>query len=218
MELLAGEAVASLAVAQRVAEDDLVGFLVLDEHVRAADRPAFVVVLLPVEAEIGLGVAGADRFLGNRQHAAGAAGGVVNLPVDARLVDVLLAGIDEVSHQPDHLARREVVAGLLVRLLVEAHDEVLEEIAHLDVVDPIRVQVDAGHRLDDDVKAVARIELLDLVAELELLENAPSRVGETVDVGDEIGRDVLAVAQQFLERVGADVVEGLLAVLIDDFG
>ena len=54
----------------------------------------------------------------------------------------------------------------------------------------------SGHRLNDVEQAVARIELLDLVAELELLEDAASRVGEAVDVGDKIGRDVLAVAQQ----------------------
>ena len=122
------------------------------------------------------------------------------------------------GHQPDHLARGEVIARLLIRLLVEAHDEVLEEVAHLDVADPVRVQVDPGHRLDDGIEAVARIELLDLVAELELLEDAPCRVGEAVDVGDEIGRDVLAVAQQLLESVGADVVEGLLAALPDHAG
>ena len=77
------------------------------------------------------------------------------------------------------------------------------------------MQIDLGHRLNDVVEAIARVELLDLLAELELLEDAPDRFGEAVDVGDEIRRDVLAVAEQFLERVGADVVERLLAVLVD---
>ena len=73
------------------------------------------------------------------------------------------------------------------------------------------MQVDLGHRLDDVEKAIAGVELLDLLAELELLEDAAGRVRKAVDVGDEVRRDVLAVAEQLLERVGADVVERLLA-------
>jgi hypothetical protein len=51
VELAAGKAIACFAVAERVAEDDMVGLLVHDEHVRAAGRPAFVIVILPVQAE-----------------------------------------------------------------------------------------------------------------------------------------------------------------------
>ncbi len=116
-----------------------------------------------------------DELLGLRQHAAGAAGRVVDRAVDARLVDVLLAGVDEVRHQADDLARREVVAGLLVGLFVEPHHQMLEQVAHLEVVDAVRVQIDVGHRLDDGEQAVAGVELLDLVAELEALEDARAR-------------------------------------------
>jgi hypothetical protein len=131
-ELAAGEAVAGLAVAQGVAEHDVVGLLVLDEHVRAADRPALVVVLLAEQGEVGPRVSGADRLLANRQHAAGAAGRIVDLAVDAGLIDVLLAGVDKMGHQSDHLARGEVVARLLVRLPVEAH-ETLERIGRVQL-------------------------------------------------------------------------------------
>ena len=55
----------------------------------------------------------------------------------------------EVHHQPDHLARREVITGRLVRELVEAADEVLEDEPHLLVGDIRRVQVDVGELRDD---------------------------------------------------------------------
>jgi hypothetical protein len=80
------------------------------------------------------------------------------------------------------------------------------------------VQVDLGHRLDDVEKPIAGVELLDLLAELELVEYAPDDLGEAVDVIDEVRRYVLAVAEQFLERVAAGIEKGLLPVLVDDPG
>lgn len=90
---LAGEPVAGLAVAQRVTQDDVVGLLILDEHVRTADRPAFVVVFLPIQAELGTVILRADRLFRHGQHTARAACRVVNLAVDAGFVDVLLSAM-----------------------------------------------------------------------------------------------------------------------------
>lgn len=59
-------------------------------------------------------------------------------------------------------------------MLVEAHDQMLEQVAHLQVVDTVRVQVDIGYRLDDVVEAVTVGKLLNLILELETLED-PSR-------------------------------------------
>ena len=214
VELAALEPVARLAVAQRVAEDDVAGFLVLDQHVRAADRPGFVVVLLPIESEVGVFVLGEDEFLGLRQHTAGPAGRVVDGPEDARPVDVLLAGVDEVRHQADDLARREVVAGLFVGLLVEAHHQVLEQVTHLHVVDAVGMQVTSAIALTMVNSRLLEFELLDLVAEFEPLEDAALGGRETVYVGDEVRRNVLRVAEQAPERKRADVVERVLAVRV----
>ena len=70
-------------------------------------------------------------------------------------------------------ARREVVPGFLIGLFVEAHHQMLEQVAHLEVIDPVRVKIDIGHRLDDAEEAVAGVELLDLIGELETLEDVP---------------------------------------------
>ena len=66
VELLALETVACLAVAQRVAKHDAARVLVLYEHVRAADSPGLVIVLLPEEGEVGLTILIKDEFLGLR--------------------------------------------------------------------------------------------------------------------------------------------------------
>ena len=144
---------------------------------------------------MGRFVASQDRLLRHGQHAARAAGGVINLFVDARFVNVLFVGVDQAGYQPDHLTRGEVVPSFLVRLFVEAHDEVLEDVAHLDVVDLVRVQINVGHGLHDVEKPVAGIQLFDLIAELELVEDRPGGRGKAVDVGDKVGRDVLAIAK-----------------------
>jgi len=214
VESLALKAVAGLAVAEGVAEDNVGGVLVLDQHVRAADGPRFIVVLLAVERKLRALVLREDQLLGFGKHAAGAACRVVDGTEDAGFVDVLLAGVDEVGHQADDLARREVVPRLLVGLFVEAHDQMLEQVAHLKVVDLARVQIDLGHRLDDGEEAVAGVQLLDLIGELEALKNATRSRRKAVDVSDEIRRDILGVAKQSFEGVGAGVVEGMLAFRI----
>ena len=69
-----------------VAEDDVVGVLALDEHVGFADGPGFVVPVLAEQLRLGVGVEVANVFLGDGQHAARAAGRIVN-----RLDDVARA-------------------------------------------------------------------------------------------------------------------------------
>ena len=66
--------------------------------------------------------------LGLGQHAAGAAGGVEQLADGAGCGEQFVV-LDEQDayHQPDDLARREMVACGLVGQFVEAADEVLED-------------------------------------------------------------------------------------------
>ena len=63
MEALALEAVPGFAVPQRIAPDDFVRVLPLDERIGTADRPGFVVVLLAKEIQIGALVPGTDKIL-----------------------------------------------------------------------------------------------------------------------------------------------------------
>ena len=75
-----------------------------------------------------------QRLLGDRQHAAGAAGAVVD-QVGAGLDLVGDRQEDQVGHELDGVARRPVLAGLLVVLLVEPADQLLEDRAHGMIVE-----------------------------------------------------------------------------------
>ena len=99
VEALALEAILGLAVAEGVAENDVGRVLVLDEHVRAADCPGLVVVLLAEERELRPLVLREDQLLGFGKHAARSARRITNRAVDAGPIDILFAGIDEVRHQ-----------------------------------------------------------------------------------------------------------------------
>ena len=117
------------------AADDVVRrvALALEQQVGLADGVGLGVDLLAVE--VGgdlLAVLRGEllqRLLGHGQHAAGAAGAVVE-QVGARLDLVGDGQEDELRHQLDGVARRPVLAGLLVVLLVEAADQLLEDRAH----------------------------------------------------------------------------------------
>lgn len=198
VEGLAGVAVAGFAVAERIAVDDIIDGLVLDEHVGAADGVGLGVVVLAEQCQVRLVVVLADVFLGDREHAACAAGRVIDRARDSRHVYVLVAGVDEVRHQADDFAGREVVSGLLVRLLVEAPDQVLEDVAHGDVVHPVGVEVDGRELPHDLIQPVRLVELLDLLLELELLEDFADLRREALDVGGEVPGEAVGVPSSFV--------------------
>src|SRR5450759_1601226 len=77
VELVIGEVILGLAVAEGVAEFDVVERVAFDKHVGAADGVGFGVVVLAEEDELGVGVELLEAFGGGGEHAAGAAGGVV---------------------------------------------------------------------------------------------------------------------------------------------
>ena len=108
----------------------------------------------------------------------------------------VVLGEQEVHHQADDLARREVLAGGLVRLLREAPDQLLVDVAHLRVADDVGVQVDVGEAGDDEVQETGLVESLDLLLESELVDDLPCRRREAADVLAEVGRDVVGVGRE----------------------
>ena len=121
--------------------DDVVGRLAfaLQQEVRLRDGVGLGVDLLAVEVgrdllAVRLGEL-LQRLLGHRQHAAGAARAVVE-QVRAGLDLVGDRQEDQLRHQADGVARRPVLARLLVVLLVEAPDQLLEDRPHRVVVEP----------------------------------------------------------------------------------
>jgi hypothetical protein len=121
---------------------------------------------------------------------------------------------EQVDHEADHFARREVITGRLVREFVEAADEVLEDEPHLLVRHVRRVEVDVGELRDHEVKDVRLVHLLDLGLELEVLEDALDVRREALDVADQVLVDVVRVALELLEVERRVVVEALARDLV----
>jgi hypothetical protein len=125
-----------------------------------------------LEAQPSVGVAGVEVLLGQREHSAGAGGGVVDRADDALLAErLIVAGEQQVDHEPDRVARSEELTGGLGGRFGELADELLEEVAHLGVADLGRVEVDLGELLDDDQQPVLLGQGGDLVVEAEPLED-----------------------------------------------
>lgn len=114
------------------------------------------------------------------------------------------------DHQPDHFARREVVARGLVCELVEAADQVIEDPTHLLVRRGLRVQVHVAELGDDEEEEVRLAHPLNLGLKLEKTEDAAHLGREVLHVADEVLLDVVGVALQLLE-VERRVVVGALA-------
>ncbi len=210
VEVLAGQAV----VGERVAEDDVGDVLPLDQHVGLADGVGLGVQLLPVHHQPRLRVVLGQVLLGHAQHAAGAGRRVVEGAHHAGLGQgVVVLDEQQVDHQPDDFARGEVLPGRLVRELGELADQLLEHRAHLRVADDVRVQVDVGELLGDQVQQSGLGQPVDLGVELEALEDVAHRGRERLDVGAQVLADVVLVAHQLLqvERRGVvEVAAGLL--------
>ena len=145
---------------------------------------------------------------------------------------------DQLRHQLHGVARRPVLARLLVVLLVEAADQLLEDRAHRVVVEAgvldravavqhrLRAQVDVRREelLDQRAERVGLREARDLVAELEVLEDVLDVRREAVEVGLEVGLELLlaGAGPEVAQRELRGVVEGLAGrlpqglVLVDD--
>ena len=98
-------------VTQRVAEEDVLRVVRCHQHVRLADGEGLRVDLLAVELDPDFRVQRLHLFLGDRQHAAGPAGRVVDGADDAGLRQRIgVVAEQERDDQADDLARGEVLA------------------------------------------------------------------------------------------------------------
>ena len=184
--------------------------LPLDEHVRLADGVGLGVQFLPEHGEPRLRVHRGQVLVRDGQHAAGAGRRIVDRAHDARLgQNLVVLDEDEVDHQADDLARREVLAGRLVGEFGELADQLLEDEAHLGVVDDVGVEVDGGEFLGDQIEQVGLGEPVDLDGELEALENVADVGREALHIGRQVLAHVVLVADELLQVEGGRVVEAL---------
>src|SRR5579864_9769919 len=185
-------------LSEAIAELDVLRVLALDHHVRTADGEGFVVVVLPKNFQSGVRVQLAEMFFCYAQHSARTASGIVERPHDALgAEDLAVRGEQQVDHQPDDLARREVVTGGLVRCFIEAPDQVLEDQAHLVIGDDVGMQIDVCELPDHQVEPVGLIQLGDFLLELEVLEYLPRPRRETLDVVRQVLCGLVRLALEF---------------------
>ena len=204
------------------ATDDVVGALpfAFQQHVRLADGVGLGVDLLAVEQALDLLAAlradCRECLLRHSEHAARAAGAVVQ-QVGAGLEQALDWQEHEVRHQAHLVARRPVLAGFLVVVLVKLADQLLEDRAHRVVVDAGRREVDAGveELVDQRANGIGLGQRLQLIAELEVLEDVLHVRREAVEIVFEVGEELLLAASRFeiAERELRGVVEGLASCI-----
>ena len=203
-----------LVVVEAVAELDVGGLLALDQHVGAAGGVGLGVHLLAEHHQAGLRVEVAEMVLGHRQHPAGAARRVEQRLDHARLGEQLIVVSEqEVHHQPDHLSGGEVLAGGLVGELGELSDQLLVEVAHVEVGHRLGAQVEVGELRHHQVEQVAVVEPVDLHVEVELVDDVAGRLGEPRDVVAQVGGHVVGIAEQRGEGVLGGVEERLAGEL-----
>ena len=229
VEAHSGPAVVHLGVAvirQGVPEGDPLGVasaLGLHEQVGLADREGFGVYLLPEEVDIGLRVHGplaglalaplarGDVLLGDGEHAARAAAGVVDAAHHAAPAELaLVTRHEQIDHQVDDVPGGKVLTRVLVQRLVELADQLLENRPHGGVVDGVRVEVHLGvaEALDDLKDQPRLVELADRVVEIEFLQHLAHVRTEADDVAAQIRGDERRVLYQPLEVAIGGVVEG----------
>ena len=149
-------------------------------------------------------------LLGDGEHTARAARRIEHSADSALLLQHGAVAIDQQPHhQADHLARREVLARVFVRLLVEAPDQIFEDGPHRVVVHVVGMQVGIAQLLDQREQQALLVEGVDGAAHLETVDHLAHVVGEAVDVGAQVLADVLRVIDQLREVELRDVVEGV---------
>ena len=148
---------------ERVAQHYVGGVLALEHHVGTADGVRLGIQLLTEYLQPGLRMQRAQMVLGDAEHAAGATSRIEHGLDHARLGEQLVIFDEQqVDHQPDHLARSEVLTCRLVGKLGESTDQLLVEVAHLQIGDIVGVQIDVAEPRDNQIKQIRPVQAVDL--------------------------------------------------------
>ena len=151
-----------------------------------------------------------DVLLRHGEHAAGAAGRVIDGRGAAAGGGRAVRGEDEVHHELDDLARGVVLPGVLVVGFGKAADELLKDIAHLQIGDLVRMEVGlaGGEFLEHHIEDVLFRHRGEVRPErLELFQYLPDVGRKGVAVGAEVGRQTGGGGQQAFKGEGAGIVE-----------
>ena len=94
-----------------------------------------------------------------------------------------------------------------VYILIELANQMLENVAHLDAVIGLRVQIQIGKCLHNAEQTAVLIHLVDMAEHFKAIEDFLHFGGEALNVHFEIGFDVVQLVAQFFQRVGRGVIE-----------
>ena len=145
---------------------------------RFANAEGLAVQLLAEQLDADRGVELLERLFGQRQHAAGPAGGVIDLADDALTRQLgVVVGDEQLDDEADDLAGCEMLSRRFVRDFREPPDHILEKITHLDVADPLGVQVDLREAVEHLPENAALVEALQLFGKEKLVEEDVADIG-----------------------------------------
>ncbi|TKS59444.1 MAG: hypothetical protein EWM72_02254 [Nitrospira sp.] len=174
---------------ERVAEKDFCLPIVLDEQVGLTDGVVRGGKFLPVDGDEFLDVVSLcgcrgpvqQVFLGDGQHAARAAGGVVDgeMPVGN-------GNVQQLDHETDDFARGEVISGLLAALFREPPEQFLIDITHLQRRELVRTEFQFLVLVQDRSEPVVLHHRADGGSVVEVLDDIVNVLRKAVDVGAEI--------------------------------
>ena len=172
---------------------------------------------MAIDFEVSVWVEFAEVLFGDGEHPARPTGRVVQLANDAFFGEHLVVfEKEEVDHQADDLAGREVLASGFVALLGKSADEFLKDVAHLQIRDAVGMQIGLGKPADDEIEQIVAVEAGDLFGQLEAVDENFTRIaGKSIDKVVQVRRDVLWVVEQVFKGEGTGVVEGVPAGLVE---
>jgi hypothetical protein len=85
---------------------------------------------------------------------------------------IWLSGVKRrLTHEPDDLARSELVASRLVRCFIETPDQVFKDQTHLVIGNGVGMQINVGKLRENQEEPVRFIQLGNLLLELEVLKD-----------------------------------------------
>ena len=198
-------------IRERVAEHDVLDVLPLDEHVCFANRVTLRIEFLPVHHEPRFGIDLVQMIIGNAEHAARSRGRVVHRAHDAWLRKrIVILNEKKINHEPNDFARREMFARSFVGEFGELANELFEDRTHLRVRHVLRMQIDGGELLADEIEQIRFGEAVDLRVEIKLLEDVAHRWRKPMHIRAQVRAQVVLIAHEFLQIQRRCVVEVML--------
>ena len=194
---------------EAVAKVDVLVAFALNHGVGLANGVGFFIEFLPIDFDEGIFVE-FRRFLDSGgQHPARACGRIVQLGHKGRFADFLHVRVEENRHhEPDNLARREMLPGGFVGHLRETVYQVLENISHLIVAHNLRREVNLVHKfLDHQIQEIRLVQTVNLREYVKRLQYGAGVVGKALDIVDEIVPYQHGVVGEGRKSELADIVE-----------